>query len=57
MFTKLADTTKAAIFSVLTLVTALVAASLIAPASAFAQGEASRAEAAAPKATKVSVEA
>lgn len=42
MFTNLADTIKAAIFSVRTLVTALVAACLIAPASAF--GEASPAE-------------
>src|SRR5215207_7443214 len=41
MFTKLADTSKAAIFSVLVLCMALVAAYLIAPASAF--GEASRA--------------
>ena len=38
MFTKLADRTKATIFSVLALVMALVAACLIAPASAFAQG-------------------
>jgi len=41
MFTKLADTTKSTIFSVLALIMALVAACLIAPASAFAQGKAS----------------
>ena len=39
MFTKLADTTKATIFSALALGMTLVAACLIAPASAF--GEAS----------------
>ena len=42
MFTKLAGTTKAAIVSVLALVTVLMAACLIAPASAFSEGEASR---------------
>jgi CubicO group peptidase (beta-lactamase class C family) len=41
MFTKLADTTKVTIFSVLALVMALGVVWLIAPASAFAQGEAS----------------
>src|SRR5919107_1814372 len=40
MFTKLADTTKATIFSVLALGMTLVAACLIAPTSAFARGEA-----------------